>query len=595
MKNALLVCLLLCSYLAVAQTPNPSAPIGGRTGTISGRVLGEDGPPAAFVSVAGFAVGVAQTSSRSTLTDAEGNFSLRDLPAASYRFNAFAPGYVSNNDPADATTYHVGDTVTLNLVKGGVITGRVTSGTGEPVIAAPITALRVRDADGKAVSVGLGGRPGYTDDNGVYRLYGLRAGSYLVVANGGGFFFTSLASAFDGDAPVYYPSATRDTASEIQVAHGSVNSGIDLRYRGEPGHVISGKVTGVVEAGNSNVIPGVSLSLRQTAGGQQVANGSSSAQAGAAVFELRGIPAGDYEISASRSDRVNGAASQWRRVQVRGADVTGLDLALLPLAALTGRVVLEAAAPEMKADANAAQKCAPKRQDFMEEVLLRLQRDEGKPGETTAVNFASAEGAPDGKGAFTLSNVLAGRYRMLFTLPSEAWYAKSIASATAPAAPAPATSGQRAAAAPNAGAANQFTLKSGEKLGGVTVTLATGAAALRGQVVNGSAKIAARLRVLLLPAEAAAADDLLRHYEVLARNDGAFQFKNLAPGKYWLLARPFADDEASERATRPLAWDAAERAKLRRAAEAAKQEVELTACQTLADFKLSYTAAGRAR
>lgn len=620
MKRVVFVGLLLVPWLTVAQSPNPpasTATTGARTGTISGRVLGEDGAPVVFVTVAAYAIAAGPVAPRSVLTDAEGNFSLRDLASGSYRLNASAPGYVSSNDPSDTTNvYHLGDTATLNLVKGGVITGRVTTGTGEPAVAVQISALRVRDADGKAVPQLSGGRPAFSDDNGVYRIYGLRAGSYLVVTNGPGIFFSGLATAYDGDVPVYYPSSTRDTASEVQVATSSVNSGIDLRYRSEPGHVISGKVSGVVEPSASNFIPSVSLSLRQVATGLQVASGSTLGQAGAAVFEVRGIPDGDYEISASRFDRTNAAVSPWRRVQVRGTDVTGVDLVLAPLASVAGQVVLDAALPAVpagvSAGGNAEQKCTPKRQAFPEEVLLRLQRDEGKPGEILSESFTSAESAADSKGSFVLSNLQAGRYRMLFTLPSDAWYAKQITIGTVPATPvpakpapttpaqatpAPATPGRRAATAPNASTsmAQTFALKSGEHLSGVTVTLATGAASIRGQVSSERGKAMPRLRVHLIPADASAAENVLRYAEMLARADGTFQFKHLAPGKYWLVTRPLADDESSERPTRPLAWDATERAKLRREAEAAKQEVELSACQGLADFKLPFTAAGRTR
>jgi hypothetical protein len=75
-----------------------------------------------------------------------------------------------------------------------------------------------------------------------------------------------------------------------------------------------------------------------------------------------------------------------------------LILALAPLASLSGRVVLEPAA----ANANLAEKCTPKRQAALEEVLLRIQRDE--PQDNLFASLGGSQSAPDEKGAFTLSN-----------------------------------------------------------------------------------------------------------------------------------------------------------------------------------------------
>jgi hypothetical protein len=63
-----------------------------------------------------------------------------------------------------------------------------------------------------------------------------------------------------------------------------------------------------------------------------------------------------------------------------------------------------------------------------------------------------------------------------------------------------------------ANSANLFSFRAGDKLSGVTVTLAEGAASLQGQVVSGNEKTATRLRVHLVPADQAAAEDLLRYY-----------------------------------------------------------------------------------
>ncbi len=74
----------------------------------------------------------------------------------------------------------------------------------------------------------------------------------------------------------------------------------------------------------------------------------------------------------------------------------------------------------------------------------------------------------------------------------------------------------------------------------------------------------------------------LMHLEGLAhRRQIKFQFKHIAPGRYFVLAKPANDDSAK------FAWDAARRATLRKEAEAAGNIVELAACQRVNDFKLA--------
>jgi len=89
--------------------------------------------------------------------------------------------------------------------------------------------------------------------------------------------------------------------------------------------------------------------------------------------------------------------------------------------------------------------------------------------------------------------------------------------------------------------------------------------------------------VHLVPVETASADDVLRYAEAVAGKDGAFEFKNLAPGKYRLIARAAPDDATRDRPATPVAWDANERAKLRKEAEVMKIEIELKPCQRVSD------------
>jgi hypothetical protein len=204
---------------------------------------------------------------------------------------------------------------------------------------------------------------------------------------------------------------------------------------------------------------------------------------------------------------------------------------------------------------------------------------------TSASSFFGSDVVINEKGEFTIHSLRPSRYHFETSLPDENWYTRSITI------PAPATSQEPKALMKLRDISRAgLEIKSGDKLTGVTVWVAAGAASLRGKVVAGKvgASLASRLRVHLAPVDAALANEVLRYAEVLTRNDGSFAFNNLAPGKYWLLARPVPDDEPVDRPPRPLSWDSAERARLRMEAEKKKIEVELKPCQRLNDFSFKF-------
>jgi hypothetical protein len=70
--------------------------------------------------------------------------------------------------------------------------------------------------------------------------------------------------------------------------------------------------------------------------------------------------------------------------------------------------------------------------------------------------------------------------------------------------------------------------------------------------------------------------------------DGTFALNNLAPGRYWILARVAAEGESHKL----RAPDEVElRGLLQRAAEAAKTSIELKPCQNVIDYELPTTPA----
>ncbi len=544
--------LWLCASCALAQTTNAR-----RTGSITGRIVTEDGVPASGAQVFYTELGSSRPSPPRNVptADAEGNFTINNLEARSYRVLASLPGYVTANEDDPNRAARLGDHLTLQLVKGGVITGRVLTPRGEPVIGATIYPYRVRDGAGKATISTSGGRPALSDDRGVYRLYGLFAGAY-VVATGPATSFPG--SPYLGVAPVFHPANTRDGATEVAVSPGSEVSGIDIRYRYDYGHTVSGKVSGAVTAEGARG----SILIRLTPLGSQMmlANASVDPSRGQTGFELTGIADGDYEISALRFDRERGSAfSAPRRVTVRQVNVGGLELVLSPMAAITGKVVVEPlAAPNTET-------CGKSRPATLNEILLTAQivttMNSPLPPGFVANTVALAD-----DGTFSITSLEAGGYRLLTDLPGEPWYVKSLAL----------PAGKTA----NAGA---FTLPLGEKLSGVVVTLAEGAAQIRGKW---SGKANSKMRVHLVPADVAMTNDVLRYYEAALSSEGAFTLTHLAPGKYWLVVKAAQALEEGERLVRPLAWDATARAALRKEAEAATQVVELGACVRLSDYKL---------
>jgi protocatechuate 3,4-dioxygenase beta subunit len=631
LRGFALICLLFVVITSVAaqsasQTtsrPNPTATASPqneqpvmRRGTIRGRILGDDGQPLADVPVMAFPIGRSAIARRpgpggpagapsQTTTGEEGNFTFENLIPASYSISATVPGYVA--PPAEEETgagvYHLGDAANITLVKGGVITGKVVNASGEPLTGVSVSAIRTGNLNGEEddlATQGTGpqgfGRAWRTDDRGIYRIYGLVPGTYIVQAGSpaagpGGIgpaeFGPNSLSPYRGDAPTYYPSAVRDTATPVAVHLGADVEGIDIRYRGEKGHAVSGKV--LAKAGNESnsfangfnatiitlSLPGtdnvVATTVQMNRGPGRGPGGRFN-RAADSGFVLSGVADGEYEISARRNGigAESDAVAAPRRMSVHGADVSGLQLTLAPLASLGGRVVMERR-PGI---------CPSPRRAFMEEVLLTAERDDAA---SAPQNRNQRPSAPLSTGEFLLRNLEVGRWRIAAKLPDENWYMRAITGENK----APATTTRKTAAAAQPALVNAgrtgFTLKSGEKQTGVLVAITEGAAALAGKVISESGKSVAKTRVHLLPAEREAADDLVRYAEATATSDGSFHFKNLAPGRYYLLGKSIKDHAI----TRPLAWDSAQRAVLRKEAEAAGNQIELKTCQHINDYKLS--------
>ena len=545
------------------------------TGVITGRVVTDDGQPVrhATINISSMGGEGRRAGRLTVVSDEDGNFQAEGLDSVPYVISATAPGLVLAPNKRRETNYSfVGQAVTVTMIRGGVITGKVTSATGNPIIRIAVRATRVRDENGRQDNIAVGNfRPQrMTDDRGVYRLYGLAPGSYLVSAGGSNMNSSRQATPYHGRIVTYYPSATRDAATEVKVIGGDEVTGVDIRFRADRGFSISGKIIGVPSGGAGRQETGTNVSLRIPATGVIIATTFLSPEVDQTGYAFYGVPNGEYLIMSSRGG-FNDASSMSatpRRVTVNGRDVTGFDLTLTPNAAIEGTVAIE--------KVSSAEKCVNPRESYLEEIVVRAKRDDAGEKTDPPYSFYSAMnfiGLND-KGAFAVRNLRPGRHRIDTELPNEDWYLKTIT---------------MTGATPANDPRNGITVKSGDRVTGLTITLAMGAAGLKGKIIPaGGAGLPSRLRAHLVPAEPLAKDDLLRFAETPAESDGSFRFSNLAPGKYLITTREIPGSEAPDEPARPVAWDAAERAKLRKEAEGAKVEVELKACQRVSNFELKF-------
>jgi hypothetical protein len=280
---------------------------------------------------------------------------------------------------------------------------------------------------------------------------------------------------------------------------------------------------------------------------------------------IQAVDDGDYYIVAmSHLGNSEFMFSEPKQVKVRGGDVGGVQLVVQPLSSVTGRVVLE----ETKAT-----ECNDKQRPVFSETLIAAESGGINPLQGTLRFFLPRSNA-DERGNVSLKNLLPGRYYFTTQHFARDWYLRSIALTTG--------------VKPIDAARSWTTLKPGERLNGLTITLAQGAASLRGQIALSEGEtLAEKLHVYLIPAEKDATEDPLRFYATAIAADGKVALDQVAPGRYLVLARVPTDESPLTKLRSPDAT--AYRAKLRREAEAVKAEIELKPCQRVSDFKVRLT------
>jgi hypothetical protein len=161
------------------------------TSTITGVVVSDEAEPQPLRRAHVTLQGPALQGSELTTTADDGTFTFTRLPAGRYSVSAAKSAYVTMNyggrsslRPGAWLTLDAGETkkIAIRLPRGAVITGVLGDAEGQPVAGVPVVALRYRYsvADGKRQLFPAGIVNSTSDENGVYRIFGLPAGEYVI-------------------------------------------------------------------------------------------------------------------------------------------------------------------------------------------------------------------------------------------------------------------------------------------------------------------------------------------------------------------------------------------------------------------------------
>ena len=327
-------------------------------GSISGRVT-IDGHPARGVTVLLVSIdassGMQRTTAKAT-TDQAGEFHIKGAPAGSYSLQAFAPALIAAGDnrygrpQGKSITLAEGETadgIEISLQQGGVITGQVIGSDGQPVIQESVWLFLVGSADQQP------GRkqPFYlpynfmftTDDRGVYRLFGLPPGRYIVGVG----VDTSRPNARMSTGNTYYPltyhpDVTEETkATTIEVAHGSEATGVDIVLgRTSRGYSVSGRI---VDAVSGKPVVGMTYGYgaRDPQSGRFNSNSFTSSTTNArGEFRLDGVTPGEYAAFASPAFDSD-LYSDTGPFTVSDSDISGVVVKVRVGSRIAGNVMIE--------------------------------------------------------------------------------------------------------------------------------------------------------------------------------------------------------------------------------------------------------------
>src|SRR5215813_13167785 len=343
---------------ASAQTPQrDNRP---RTASVSGRVTIAGKPAAnAVITVVetNLKPGAGESELRiplqaKTRTDGDGRYLVGGLAEGRYVVSAMLKAFVAaggsgNQELSRTVSLDEGESrerIDFALIRGGVMTGKVIDDEGAPLIAKRIQLYTV---DGQGQKRDYQGHYTYemseTDDRGVYRIYGLPPGRYVISAGGEG--WGDPFRGGGGKFPrTYHPDTTDEKqARVIEIKEGNEVTDVDIRFgSARKTYEAAGRV---VDKETGKPVPRiyVSCSSKPEKDGANPGYSTTAIADGQGNFRLPGLPPGRYQATIIDVVGETGYTSEAAEFEITDDNVSGVELKAFMGASVSGFVVIEGA------------------------------------------------------------------------------------------------------------------------------------------------------------------------------------------------------------------------------------------------------------
>jgi hypothetical protein len=309
------------------------------------------------------------------VSDGDGRFTLRNVPAGAVTVRAQLEGYFgSATNAAYPSVVRVPVTATADqtssirviMLPGGSVSGRVFDPAGKPLSEAPVQILSSGYSNG-AITLELRNLM-RTDDRGEYRFYRLPPGEYVVAASPRplglpGSRGSSGSNVRESQITTFHPNTAEQTlAQRVALRSGDELTGINIQMRTASAVKVSGRVTSMVLSGPATDLrgqPRVGGVLLVPKDNRGLINldlaGAVSVGFEGGNFEFQGVTPGTYDVIARLSAaRGSGwgpyaapatATAAWAfgraTVEVRSADVDNVDVVVRSGVDIKSRVLLD--------------------------------------------------------------------------------------------------------------------------------------------------------------------------------------------------------------------------------------------------------------